>query len=372
MKGTRLTLILTAGLVGVLAVSCAKNDRMPGLYDDANEIRFSMAPVKTVTRATAGFKVFPADSAFGTRAYYLPQGKSWIQAHDEADLYIDINKISKQDGVWKAWESGKSYWWPKAGNLSFCSWAPYNLLDRGLTVDNTNGIQIKGWSMPNTPGYGGSTDYGKEAPKDGSTDILIAGTYDVSPATNADATANGVKIQFSHALCKVRFVISLDSDDADKEWRVYSVALKDIYTQGDYSGGMWGNYSLKTMSDYIPEDKTTEPLKAGTFTEIFPVTMMLPQPVNPSASGTVKRNPRIEIKCWDGVTKVDDGKGHLVPNYLTLGAVLYNNTTDLLRWKEGTNITYHLYITTGKGDYIEFDATTTDWTEVDGDNIYMQ
>ena len=353
-------------MAGVLAVSCAKNDRMPGLDDDAKEICFSMVPVKTVTRAATGFSNFPTDSAFGTRAYYLPQGKSWLQTHDEADLYIDTERISCRDGVWKAWESGKSYWWPKAGNLSFYSWAPYNLLDRGLSVDNKNGIRISGWSVKNTPGYGGSTNYGGDAPNDGSTDILVAGTYDVSSATNADAIANGAKIQFSHALCKVRFVISLDSDDTDKEWRVYSVALRDIYTQGDFSGGMWGSHS--NMCDYIPDPKTTEPLKAGSFTEIFPVTMMLPQPVNPSVS----RKPRIEIKCWDGKTLVDDGKGNKIPDYSNLTGVLYSNTTELLRWKEGTNMTYHLYLTTGNGEYIEFDAATSDWTEADGDNIYMR
>lgn len=370
MEGTRLTLFLAAGLAGVVAVSCTKSDRMPGLDDDAKEVCFSMVPVKTVTRANTDFDRFPADSAFGTRAYYLPQGKSWLQTHDEADLYIDINKISKRDGVWKAWDSGKSYWWPQTGNLSFYSWAPYNLLERGLSVDNKNGIQIKDWSMPNTSGYGGSTNYGGEKPSDGSTDILTAGTYDVSPSTNADAAARGVKINFSHALCKVRFVISLDSDDADKEWRVYSVALRDIYTKGDFSGGMWGNHS--NMRDYIPEPKTTEPLKAGTFTEIFPVTMMLPQPVNPSTSGTFSRKPRIEIKCWDGKSLMDDGKGNKIPDYSTFTGVLYSNTTELLRWKEGTRITYRLFITNGVAQYIEFDAATSDWADGGDNDIYMQ
>jgi len=47
-------------MAGVLAVSCAKNDLMSGLDDhNAEEICFSMAPVRTVTSAATGFSNFP-------------------------------------------------------------------------------------------------------------------------------------------------------------------------------------------------------------------------------------------------------------------------------------------------------------------------
>ena len=47
-------------MAGVLAVSCAKNDLMSGLDDhNAEEICFSMAPVRAVTRAATGFSNFP-------------------------------------------------------------------------------------------------------------------------------------------------------------------------------------------------------------------------------------------------------------------------------------------------------------------------
>lgn len=60
MKGTGLAFFLTAWMAGVLAVSCAKNDLMSGLDDhNAEEICFSMAPVRAVTRAATGFSNFP-------------------------------------------------------------------------------------------------------------------------------------------------------------------------------------------------------------------------------------------------------------------------------------------------------------------------
>ena len=50
-------------MAGVLAVSCAKNDLMSGLDDhNAEEICFSMAPVRAVTRAATGFSNFPTGS----------------------------------------------------------------------------------------------------------------------------------------------------------------------------------------------------------------------------------------------------------------------------------------------------------------------
>ena len=58
MKGTGLAFFLTAWMAGVLAVSCAKNDLMSGLDDhNAEEICFSMAPVRAVTRAATGLVI---------------------------------------------------------------------------------------------------------------------------------------------------------------------------------------------------------------------------------------------------------------------------------------------------------------------------
>lgn len=356
------------GLMMAVAVACAESLAGPGAESQVEkEIRYSLAPVKTVTRADATFSSFPADSAFGTTAYFLPKGRNWLGDHGEAVIYIGTEKVSKKEDVWKAWGSGKVYYWPRAGSLSFFSWAPYNLRDRGLTVDKENGLQIKGWSVRNEPGYGGNTDYGKSAPEDGSVDILLARTSDVSGSSNTDATGNGVKILFSHALCKVRFEISLDNPDPDenKKWVVEKVELKDICTKGDYSGGQWGNQS--EPRGYIPGNISDEtpigPLKAGEFKEIFPWTMMIPQPVSSSS----ERNPRIEVTCWDGVSMKED-KGKNVPDTYIRTGVLYTNNSDLLRWKEGSRITYRLYIPTGSSDdnFIEFDAAVDEWTEKSG------
>lgn len=365
-------------LLPLLALlSCAGNEALPSDGDDSGqEILYTLAPVKTVTRSgeenvptrAAQFSNFPADSVFGVKAYYLPTGKTWALRHSEADLYIDTERISRGGEVWKAWESGMTYYWPHSGRLSFYSWAPYNLLDRGLSVDKENGLQIKDWTVIPEAGYGGGTDYGRETSSDGSVDILTAGTYDVSGSGDA-SYSGGVGIRFSHALCKVRFLISVDYDDPDKNWTVEKAVLRDIYTAGDFSGGTWGNHSGLCDYTFVPE--STDPLKAGVFTEIFPKTMMLPQPVSSTVSGTAKRIPRIEVTCWDGVSMKEED-GVKVKDSRVLTGVLYSNTSGLLRWKEGTNVTYHLYISSGAENYIEFDASTSQWENVNGGDVELK
>lgn len=379
MKGIRLIAIVSA--MTVTLASCVRSEEgLPEGERPGSEIVYSLAPVKVVTKGgnddedaltrAAGFTSFPADSDFGTVAYYLPNGKTWSLAHSEADNYIDTEKISCENNVWKAWESGKTYYWPLAGNLTFFSWAPYDLTAHGLTVDKEGGLRIKGWNVDNKVGYGGSTNYGEEASADGSVDILTARTFDVSGGTTgSDGTSfsgSGVQILFSHALCKVRFLISTDYDDSSKQWTVEKAALRDIYTKADFSGGVWSNYS--DPKDYVCEfSPVAGPLKVGEFTEIFTKTMMLPQPVNSSVS----RKPRIELTCWDGVSYKDEN-GVKVEDKVVLTGVLYSNNSEVLRWKEGTDITYHLYISSGEGNYIEFDATTGAWDNGSGGDIEMK
>lgn len=379
MKGIRLIAIVSAMTVSL--ASCVRSEEgLPDGERPGREIVYSLAPVKVVTKGenddegaltrAAGFTSFPADSDFGTVAYYLPNGKTWSMAHSEADNYIDTEKISCENNVWKAWESGKTYYWPLAGNLTFFSWAPYDLTAHGLTVDKEGGLQIKGWHVDNKAGYGGSTNYGGEASTDGSVDILTARTFDVSGGTTgSDGTSfsgSGVQILFSHALCKVRFLISTDYDDGSKQWTVEKAALRDIYTKADFSGGVWSNYS--DPKDYECEfSPVAGPLKVGEFTEIFSKTMMLPQPVNSLGS----RKPRIELTCWDGVSYKDEN-GVKVEDKVVLTGVLYSNNSEVLRWKEGTDITYHLYISSGEGNYIEFDATTGAWDNGGGGDIEMK
>lgn len=395
------SLITASVLLASSAVSCVRNELSPEIDGKTpKEISFSLTPVKTGTKA-ATFSSFPADSAFGTFAWYLPDGKRWAIDSESAVAWIGQNgqdgrtepeRISYGNGLWKAWDSGKTYWWPQGGKLSFFSWAPANLTERGLSINTSEGLRIDGWKVPNTPGYGGSTNYGGTTPSDGSTDILTAMSLDLSGNSSnswatsengTDFTGYGAKIQFTHALCKVRFVIRLDYPVEGKKWYVEKAELKDIYTEGTLTGSTWGDYPWSSVANYsfslITGDNAENGLEvtADEDKTIFPKTMMIPQPLASTVSGTKERRPRIEITVWDGSMKEepDESTGSLiqVKDTQVLTGMLYSNSAESARWNESTDITYHLYLSTGTENYIEFDATVGSWDDiVDGGNIELK
>lgn len=392
-----ITILAATVLLSAVVSSCVRNESVAELGDDApKEICFRLTPVRTGTKA-ATFSSFPADSAFGTCAWYLPDGKKWTTDGESSEIYVEPDKISFNPGnsVWKAWGSGKLYWWPQSGTLSFFCWAPYNLTERGLSLNNTDGIRIDGWSVINRPGYGGATDYGKGqtmygSASDGSVDILTARSLELNGNTanvweQADGSAfygYGARIQFRHALCKVSFVLRLDYAPEDgKKWYVEDAVLKDIYTKASLSGSTWGDYVSSSVKDYEISFKEGENSENGLEinstdnTVIFPKTMMIPQPLTRSTAGTYTRIPRIELTVWKEGSYKDVTYGTVTrreKDTQILTGMLYSSNADIIRWSEGTDITYHLYISTGAENYIEFDASTEDWGTGTGSEIELK
>lgn len=372
------TLILAA----LISVSCAKNEIHGAGSDAPTEISFDIIPVKTGTKA-ATFSTFPSGEPFGTVAWFLPSGKNWRDNSAEAEDYVPSEKITCEGNVWKAWESGKTYWWPKGGSLTFFSWAPYSLKDDSrFSIDKTDGgITISGWQLEAVPGYGGDASFGT-ASADGAVDILTARSADLtgntanswSAADGSSFTGSGAKIQFTHALCKVRFVIALDyaPEDPAQKWYVEKAELKDIYTVGTFNGTSWTGYDSGSVKDYSISFVDTEnpdgmEITADEQKILFPKTMMIPQPLTSSATERLTRTPRIEVNLWNGGYDRDHNK-----DVMHLTGLLYSNTTEVIRWKEGTDITYHIFVSTGKENYIEFDASTESWGLAGGHDIELQ
>ena len=98
--------------------ACAKNEVTPVLSQENTEIAYNVAPK---TKATTDFAT---TNVFASWAYYLPNDKNWDENLTDAKLYIDNSTISYQkDGsdTWK--ETGKTYYWPKGGKLTFFAYS---------------------------------------------------------------------------------------------------------------------------------------------------------------------------------------------------------------------------------------------------------
>ena len=347
----------------VLAASCVKNEvREVSMHGDG-QILYNPAPLRSMTtKADLQTTKFPTNSTFGSCAWYLPGGNKWDDHHAAAatetvvpTLYIPTSEISCWDGQWKAWNSGKSYYRPMNGSLTFISWAPADLLDK---VDASNnklnsvtreeGFKITNWKMENTPGYGivPPTSEGGVSTTDPNVDILLSYTKDCTRNT-----ANGkVPTIFSHLLCKVKVEARLANADVGKKV-IESVTLTNIYTKGDYVAGEWTNQS-EPMNYVYPQPGETSPSSTMTVNStaqkvIFPETMFLPQYL--TQEGRTDR-PKISIKLQGNETPIE--------------GYLYNDEilNSLSVWNQGKSITY--VITIGNDTaYIDFTAHVDGWSE---------
>lgn len=327
------------------------------------QILYNPAPLRSMTTKAVQTIDFPTTSTFGSCAWYLPGDNKWDDHHAAAatatvvpTLYIPTSKISCWDGQWKAWNSGKSYYWPMNGSLTFISWAPADLLDK---VDASNnklnsvtreeGFKITNWKMENTPGYGIKTQatVEKSSETDPNVDILLSYTKDCTRRN----TANGeVPTIFSHLLCKVKVEARLANDKVEQKI-IESVTLTNIYTKGDYVAGEWTNQS-EPMNYVYPQPGETSPSPTITMTDkankvIFPETMFLPQRLTREV---ITDRPKISIKLQGNKTPIE--------RYLYNDEIL----NSLSVWNQGKSITY--VITIGNEEaVIDFAADVGGWED---------
>ena len=362
----------------ILAASCVKNEvREVSMHGDG-QILYNPAPLRSMT-TKADVPDFPTTSTFGSCAWYLPGDNKWDDHHAAENtaavvptLYIPTSEISNKKGQWKAWDSGKSYYWPMNGSLTFISWAPYDLglgkdAETTFRVTREEGFTITGWTMEHTPGYGVVVTTSESGvttdPKN--VDILLAQNKDCKK------TADGKVVpRFSHLLCKVKVVASLAKPG--NQWEITSVTLSNIYTKANYSTYVKDDVSKNILwrdhSDYL-QPYTHEPTthmsvyydkngeKGGTV--IFPETLFLPQFLGERVKDDSGTLPSIIIACKNGA-----GENK------TLKGLLFNgNASSLSVWNQGRSITY--YVTLGEEDtYIDFDAKVedNDWAYIPSDD----
>ena len=339
----------------VLAASCVKNEvREVSMHGDG-QILYNPAPLRSMT-TKADVPPFPTNSKFGSCAWYLPGDNKWDDHHAAAATatvvptpYIPTSEISNNEGQWKAWDSGKSYYWPMNGSLTFISWAPYKLVEHtGFNVTREEGFKIANWKMENTPGYGmvSTTSEGGVSTTDPNVDILLSYTKDCTRNT-----ANGkVPTIFSHLLCKVKVEARLANDKVEQKI-IESVTLTNIYTKGDYVAGEWTNQS-EPMNYVYPQPGETSPSPTITMTDkantvIFPETMFLPQRLTREV---ITDRPKISIKLQGNKTPIE--------RYFYNDKIL----NPLSVWNQGKSITY--VITIGNETaVIDFAADVGGWED---------
>lgn len=174
----------------VLALaSCQNDDSVVAMYngvevDTEAEILMQQAVIgSTTSKVGIVGKVFPTDTIFGTKVYYLKE-KNWYD--ESAKLYIDDDSIAYDATISTFRHLNKHYYWPKSGKLTFFSYFPASLKDQvsiDTEGDNKGKYKVTGFVVT-----------------DGKTDLMLA---DIKKDMKANDTEKGVTTKFNHKLTKI-------------------------------------------------------------------------------------------------------------------------------------------------------------------------
>ena len=208
----------------ILTLSCTKVEQSESAQ---SQICYNVVQY-TQTKAAGEY---PTNVPFVSSAFYLENGKTWAANRSEAKPYIE-NAIISFDGTnWR--DKDHSYYWPRAGKLTFFSYSP-KAIQASTNIDRNSGITITDWDV--------------DAHKD--VDIMIADVQTDQTANQNVETYTGVPTIFRHALSKISgFTFNLHKDYAnghssgsyangDVVFILKSIVISNMPQKGTYSNTM--------------------------------------------------------------------------------------------------------------------------------------
>jgi len=324
--------IVTVIISGVLAAGCAK------IEQHADSFPQHVIGYEVVENRPASKAVFSTDETFMSAAYELESGQTWDADKASASQYFDaLQEEVRYMGTY--WKTVKDYYWPyDGGSLTFFSYAPSSLKDKGASISK-EGVSITGWNV-NT---------NKEV-------ILVADIAKDKTKNESYASFSGVPTLFRHKLSKVSFRVAKSSfAEEGVNVSIKSIMIVDIYVQGNYSRGGYSNDAWSGWSGLRDEhDPYVVYDSAGEILDKTPVQkgmdmIMIPQML--SAEGD--RHPRILVEYTTSAdATIKSAECFFVENFRSG------------QWAKGQHYTYTIYI--GVGQYpIEFDGGVSEWSSSD-------
>lgn len=211
--------------LAALALSCARIEP-GGPGEHRQEIEYQVVS----TRASIAYD---SSVPFFSCAWYLPDGKNWADDKDEAVPYIPKEVISFNGSSYKA---STTYYWPKAGSLSFRAFSPASLGDR-VTLTK-EGVSITGWNPQGT---------------DKGIDIQVAQMASDKTANETSYGLTGVPVTFRHMLSRLKISANIQSESDANLYKITGIQLIGIYTVADFSDTYWTNKTNSLPLSYTPK-----------------------------------------------------------------------------------------------------------------------
>ena len=160
-----------------LTLSCTKVEQA-----ESAQAQISYNVVQYTQTKAAG--LYPTTEKFISSAFYLENGKTWAANHSEAIAYIENATISFDGANWR--DADHSYYWPRAGKLSFFSYSPA-AIQPNTTIDKDTGITITDWDVNANQNI----------------DIMVADVQTEQTSNQNVGTYTGVPTIFRHKLSQI-------------------------------------------------------------------------------------------------------------------------------------------------------------------------
>lgn len=387
-------ILLLATAVAAL-VACTKVSPVtPTVPTDSNnnqEIDFQVAKALT-TKAGGTFtgSVFTGD-AFGAFAWQKINGE-YLTEGSSLKYFMNAQKITKQSDVWKA--EGKTYYWPKEGNIDFVCYAPYEATS-WFTLSGSADGKIDKLDASVTAVAADNADL---LYSDKAVDCNSSETDQVNDGTNA---YNGVPVIFRHALAKVSvqvkgiLVNSAKDNVAVITW--LDGELRNVYKAGSLAMTLSTNSDTDntkkwaaTNSIWSTEDNASNredftcalPNSGTVLTKdaqtVLAERFVLPQALSnfddtEIAAGKTDQDfyIKVEVKLYNGDQLTDAGTANVAvkDNAVPYSSAIYEKAAKLSTmtgtgytpyWKMGTKTNYVITVNPFT-DEITFDPAVYEW-----------
>ena len=336
---TRILYISAALLTLALAGACTKItptlDREQGSVIGYNVVTSGegQAPTKAAS-------AFPISESFISSAYAIASSENWDDNSSSATKFFNTEAEEvKWQGTY--WSTEKQYYWSAEKKLTFFSYAPSSLKDKGVSI-TWEGVSASGWDV-----------LGEHK----NIALLVADIAKDKTKNENYAGFNGVPTHFQNKLCKLTFRFAAsDLVDAGTEVYLTEATMSGFYTKGDYAKGgtgaeSWSNLSGQQTEYVLFKNDAGEKLSS---TFIVKEMIMIPQ----STSGI---SLTISYK-----TKTGELVETKVPVVLSLP-----NDFRSGKWGKGEHITYSMKIGAGRIPIL-FDGSAEIWNREDGGIIEIK
>lgn len=327
-------------LISILALTAALTSCVKVEYDmpaadpsysinDLSDQKIGFNTVLYSQQTKASTSPLPDGSSFRTFGFYTG-AYDWGELNFSTMVsYIWYEEVSKIDGEWR---TKKDYYWPKAGKLSFISYAP---ADAGLGFNFTE-------DLPNLV----ANDY-----ENNGTDLLIA----FSENKTLSNPQNGVDVPFRHALSQVNLQFkakTLEANGLKFDITVTDVSISDVCKIADFkwSGGTqeisWTNPDSRQAVSFRPSTGVT--LAADNFKSLGG------QIIIPQQTSGISLDVKFKL-----VTR--NSSGTTLDSADITCEDIPLNINDITAWAVNHSYTYNIIINPLSDQTITFEATVGDW-----------